>query len=459
MSNPNSGFQTALHLYRLGRRRDAKVQCRAILARQPDHWPALYLVGLIHLDAKRPDRALPALARAARSGAGPALTAMARALGALGRPEAALRAAQAAVATEPGHAAYLFNLGNLLQAQTRLDDAERAYRRAQHLRPALVDAHFNRATALLRAGRLPEGWAEYEWRWRRPGAPLHFMSEAPAWDGDSLAGRTLLLHSEQGLGDVLQFCRYLPEAERRAGSDGRIIVESPGPLLRLLRASFPTLTFVRKGRGKVDPTPTPPFQTQAALASLPGVVGTTLETIPARVPYLTVPAPPASAAPLPEIGPGPSVGLVWGSSATNPARDVPLRDLVRALRLPGVTLVSLQVGPHADALGASSEAAAAGVVDGGAWISAEDGADFTPTAALMHRLSLIVSVDTAPAHLAGALGLPLVILLPHLADWRWLVHRSDSPWYPTAHLIRQHAPGDWSQALDDLRAHVAARLA
>lgn len=452
---PRHEFETALTSYREGQLRVAVDRCLAILRTHPDHCPSLLLIGQATLDRGRPRRALPWLVQAARSRAPAALSALARALEALGRHGDAERMARAAVAGAPERAEWWFNLGNLLQRRHRLDDAERVYARALRLAPDMVEGHFNRGTALLRAGRLAEGWREYEWRWKRPGAPQHFHTAAPTWDGGSFDGRTLLVHSEQGLGDVMQFCRFLPEVAARAGGTGRLVVECPPPLMGLLRASFPGLVFTPKGREGDNPTPRPPFQVQAALASLPGILGVTLETVPAPVPYLAVPE--GTTVPALPDGEGRTIGLVWGSSPTFKGRDAPLPDLLRALAVPGVRLVSLQVGPHAQALRALPEDARVGVIDAGAWIEAA-GSDFAVTAALMQRLDLIVSVDTATAHLAGGLGRPLLLALPHLPDWRWMLGREDSPWYPTARLIRQQAPGAWGEVLARLRDAVRERF-
>jgi len=451
MSSAGQDHQTAVTLYRQGRRSDALRLCQEILRAKPGHWPSLLVMGQIHLDQGRPQMALPCLIRAAQSGAAPALSAVSRALEAAGRPAEAERMARAAICAAPHRAEWWFNLGNLLQIRHCPDEADRAYRRALAIAPNMIPAHFNRATALLRAGRMAEAWPEYEWRWRRPGAPQHFHTAAPQWRGDPYDGHTLLVHSEQGLGDAIQFARFLPTVAALAGASGRLVVECPPPLLRLFRGSFPTMTFVPKGRGKVDPTPVPPFDRQAALASLPGILGVTLETVPAAVPYMRVP----ENGPTPpfDLGEGPSIGVIWAGSSNFKGRDLPLTDLLQALTIPGARCVSLQVGPHAETLRTLPAEQRAGVLDAGAWIEVE-GSDFAATAAVMQRLDLMVSVDTATAHLAGALGRPLLVVLPHLPDWRWMLGRADSPWYPTATLIRQQEPGDWSSVLDQVRAAV-----
>lgn len=441
-----TAFDQALALYRRNRKDTAARLCGEILRDDPAHWRAAHLLGVIRLEAGAPGEALPHLRQAAESGAAPALAALGSALRALGRAAEAEAAARAACAADPARPEYPFNLGNILGDRGDLEGAAAAFRQALALAPDMVAAHFNLASVLLKAGHFAEGFAEYEWRWRRPGSPQHFHTAAPGWDGAPYPGRTLLVHAEQGLGDVINFARHLPETARRGG---RLVVEAPQPLLRLLQSSFPDIEMVAKAAD--GPTPVPPFDLQAALPSLPGILGVRVDGIPAAVPYLR-PAP-GTPDPLADLGEGAGgglrVGLVWGSSANDPSRDLPLAGLAAALDLPGVTPVSLQVGPHAAALATTPEAA--GILDGGARLG-----DFHDTAAAMNGLDLIVSVDTAAAHLAGALGRPLLLLLPHLAGWRWLIGRDDSPWYPTTRLLRQPAPGDWGAVLAAVRAHVAA---
>jgi tetratricopeptide (TPR) repeat protein len=364
-----------------------------------------------------------------------------------GRFTAALRDADAATSLAPGDAQAQNTRGNILRALGRLDDAIACYRRAVALQPRYADGHFNLAQALLAAGRLAEAWGEYEWRWQTPQmAASRRPFTAPLWMGEAGLGQRLLVHAEQGLGDVLQFCRYVPLLAARGFS---VIFEVPRPLARLC-ASLPGIAEL-----VIQGDALPAFDLHIPLMSLPGRFATTLETIPGAVPYLG--ADPSAAAlwrrRLEGLGSGLRVGLAW---AGNPSLALPSRaamDRRRSLdparlsplwSVPGLHLVSLQKGgpalpadlPVFDAMG-------------------EIG-DFADTAALVSGLDLVITVDSAVAHLAGALGRPVWLLDRSDPCWRWLLGRRDSPWYPSLTLYRQPEPGDWDSVLAavmrDLRA-------
>nr|WP_247887252.1 tetratricopeptide repeat protein [Azospirillum sp. SYSU D00513] len=354
-----------------------------------------------------------------------------------GRPQDAERQFRALLAETPGFLAGHYNLGNLLQHRHRFGEAIACYRRAVALDPDCVDAHWNLGLNLLRAGRFAEGWPEYEWRWRRPGTPVEHRG-APDWDGKPLNGRTLLLVCEQGLGDTLQFLRYVGLSGRLGGT---VILRCQAELLRLLQG-HPGVDRVLSTR-----EPLPAFDVQASLMSLPRLFGTKLDSIPAETPYLAPPTGPAPS--LPEGGF--RVGLVWGSSPTDPSRSCPLAALRPLSRLPDLRLFSLQKGPHAGDLARTPGAEV--IFD----LSDRIG-DMADTAAFMQQMDLIMTVDTSVAHLAGALGRPVFILLPHLADWRWLLDRDDSPWYPTARLFRQTAPGDWNEVAARVEQALVRRI-
>lgn len=423
-------FDQALALYRGGRASAAARLCRSLAISRPDDWRPLHLLGVVALERGHPAMALRFLIPAARSGAAAAHASLAVAYRTLHRPAEALAEIAAAAAAAPEVAEYRFNLGNVLQDLHDFDGAAAAYRAAIEQSPDMVAAHWNLGLALLRAGRYAEGWPEYEWRWRRFGTPLHYRSH-PAWTGEDFAGRTLLLYTEQGFGDAIQFSRYLPWV---AGRGGRIVLECPQALARLFAAGFPDIEVIVKG------TAPPPFDLQAALPSLPGIARTTLRDVPSAVPYLAVPA---DGPRLPAPEGGRTVGLVWASSQTDSPRNIPFAQLAPLLALPGVRFYSLQIGP------AAAAAKGAALADLSPLIG-----DFADTAALLAQLDLVISVDTAVVHLAGALARPVWVVLPHLADWRWLSRRADSPWYPTATLFRQAVPGCW----DGMAAALLERL-
>ncbi|MBY0432204.1 MAG: hypothetical protein K2Q10_13475, partial [Rhodospirillales bacterium] len=281
-----------------------------------------------------------------------------------------------------------------------------------------------------------EGWREYEWRWRLAASPPRRLP-APAWQGEAGEGRTLLLHAEQGLGDTLQFIRYLPLAAARGF---RVVAEVQEPLVRLVAASFPEAAVIPR-----DTAALPPFDLHAPLMSLPALFNTTLETVPAAIPYLR---PPADMAARPVPGNGLRIGISWGGDPrhnNDSRRSIPLKRLLPALNGADVSLFSLQKGPKADEL-----AGVEGVTDLGAGFD-----DLADTAAALAGLDLVISVDTAIAHLAGALGRPVWILLPFAPDWRWLLGVEASPWYPTARLFRQPAPGAWDAVLSQLSASLS----
>lgn len=425
-------------LYRAGHLAAAARLCQSITKRQPDHWSALHLLGVIALDRGYPGMALRFLSAAAVLGETPVRASLAAALEALGRPGEALAELAAAAAAAPTIPHYPFNRGNLLQRQGDFAGAEAAYRTALALDPGMVAAHWNLGLLLLRNGRLAEAWPEYEWRWRRPGTPVHYHIH-PAWKGEEFSGRTLLLYAEQGLGDAIQFSRYLPLV---AGRGGRVVLECPPELVRLFSASFPQISILPKG------TPLPPFDLQASLPSLPAIFATTLETIPATIPYLIVPSTAEAEAVLSEAGGCLTVGLVWACSPTalSSDRTIGLAPLAPLLGIPGVRFYSLQVGPAARELTEGRH----NILDLSPSLR-----DFADTAAMVSQLDLIISVDTAVVHLAGALARPVWVPLPYPADWRWLRERTDSPWYPTITLFRQTQAGGWSPVV----AALAERLA
>jgi hypothetical protein len=311
--------------------------------------------------------------------------------------------------------------------------------------PDSATAHWNRALTWLQAGNYERGWPEYEWRWRRKRSrPREFAR--PRWEGGPLGGRTVLLRCEQGLGDAIQFVRYAPLVRERGGP---VVLECPRRLLSLFSRCEGIDRLVAEG------DPLPAFDVQAPLMSLPALLGTTLATVPARVPYLS--ADPAlveqwgaRVAPLP----GFRVGITWQGNPRHKwdaHRSIRLASFASLARLEGIHLVSLQREHGTEQL--RSLAGRFSVTDLAREPAASPG-DFAETAALLEHLDLVVTVDTATAHLAGALGVPVWVALSTISDWRWLLDRDDSPWYPTMRLFRQRRQGDW----DDVFARMADEL-
>ncbi|RMH74721.1 MAG: tetratricopeptide repeat protein [Cyanobacteria bacterium J007] len=338
----------------------------------------------------------------------------------------------------PDDAEIHYNFANALQALGKVKSAQFHYDRAIALNPRHDVAHWNRALNLLLAGDWQQGFVEYEWRWKLPGkTPRSFPQ--PVWDGAPLQGKTILLHAEQGLGDALQFIRYVPLV---AAKGGRVVVEAHPPLIRLFQSISAIDRLVPVG------DPLPEFDVYAPLMSLPRILATTLQTVPSEVPYLH------PTEPVPELQPADAfkIGVVWATHSDSPtaiARSADLADVFQLLGLPhssNIYLYSLQKGATLPDWAAKNPR----FIDLAPQLN-----DFADTAAIVRTLDLVITVDTAVAHLAGALAKPVWILLPFAADWRWLHDRDDSPWYPTARLFRQSQPGDWRDLFD--RVKVALR--
>lgn len=342
-----------------------------------------------------------------------------------------------ALAIDPDYPDAHVNLGNALRDLGRNGEALEHYRRAIAARPDHADAHWNEALVLLLMGDFAAGWPKYEYRWLARGTVPHGMT-APAWDGGDLHGRTLLVHCEQGFGDSLQFVRHVPLLRERGG---QVALACPKGLARLFAEVEGVERLVTAGDD------IPPHDCHVPLASLPGLFGTTVDTIPAAVPYLRPPRAEvdAWAERLAAHG-GFRVGVVWrGRVTSRQQRERALGTALLGRCLTDVTVVGLLPDAAADELAEFPGA----VVDAG-----KDLADFASTAAVMANLDLVVSVDTAAAHLAGAVGVPVWTLLPFAADWRWLLERDDSPWYPTMRLFRQPSPGDWESVVERVRAEL-----
>jgi Flp pilus assembly protein TadD len=353
----------------------------------------------------------------------------------------AIVAYRQAIMLRPGFSEAMSNLGNALRDNGQLEEAVDSYRRAIALKPDLADAHYNLALTLLLCGDFQPGWEEHEWRWKCtnfPSARRNFSQSQ--WNGGALETCTLLLHTEQGLGDAIQFIRYLPLVVQRGG---KIIVECRAELQRLLRTMHEKCKILARGE------PLPAFDLHCPLLSLPLVFGTMLDNIPKTVPYLHADMQDAKKwqermdgqLPIVKVV---KVGLVWaGKLKPDPNRSMKLSSLAPLGQVPGVRFFSLQKGTAAAE--AKTPPTGMELVD---WTS--ELKDFADTAALIANLDLVISIDTSVAHLAGAMGKPVWTLLPFNSDWRWLLERQDSPWYPTMRLFRQETPGDWQTPIQKL---------
>jgi Flp pilus assembly protein TadD len=364
----------------------------------------------------------------------------------LGRLEEASRALGRALELDPDSAVVLYRFGLLLDD---LGDAERAlqyFDRAIEQMPDSVEMRWTRALSQLRHGDFARGFAGYEIRLQRPETRLGYFT-MPPWRGEDLAGRTILVHTEQGFGDTLQFIRFIPMLAARGV---RVLFSCPPEMMRLMEG-FPGIAM-----NLVHGAPMPGVvDFHLPILSLPHRLGITLETLPRTAPYLALPAG-VSGPPVPRAaGTRLAVGIAWAGNPkhlNDTNRSMPLEHFFALADIEGVELYSLQKGARAADLAAVGFDALARDLDPGI-------ADFADLAAAVMRLDLVVSVDSAPVHLAGALGKPVFALLPDRSDWRWTRRGDDSPWYPTLRLFRQPTTGDWAGAMQRVRAAVAAMAA
>ena len=469
-----AAFGEAVRLHQAGRLSEAEAHYRHVLAAHPQHADSRHLMGVLAHQVGQSDVAerlireaiaLEPKQAAFHANLGNVLRAQGRwaeaaavleqalaldpgavqahydlgcALAALGGPGDAADRFRQAIALRPGFAVAHNDLATVLKSQGRLDDAIDSFRAAVSADAAYAMAHTNLGMALLARGDFAEGWPEYEWRWDAGGgfAARRDFSQ-PQWRGEAVDGRTLLIHAEQGFGDAIQFCRYAPLARDRGLT---VVLEVPLELVRLMQSLDGVDQVLARGE------PLPRFDLHCPMLSLPPALGTTLETIPAEVPYLSA-DPDQARVWAGRLGaaPGLKVGLAWAGgrqTASDAQRSLSADLLAPLIGAPGVRWFSLQ----------KDEPSPAGVID-----LMADAKDFADTAALIANLDLVVSVDTAVAHLAGAMGKPVWLLDRYDPDWRWLTGRRDSPWYPTMTIYRQPAPGGWTHVIEAISEHLSRR--
>jgi len=444
-------YQHANALLALDRPREALAELEIVLARKPQHFEARLNGGLAHAKLENLERALAEFDNAlalvpqhpvAHFNRGVVLIKR-------GRYAEAVAANERAVAAAPDYVAGWLNRGMALAQLRRFEEAIASYDEVLARRKDNADAHFNRALALLTRGDYRNGFADYEWRWRRTGMPVQKNRGRRLWLGDTaLAGKTILLHAEQGLGDTIQFARYAPLL---AAQGAKVVLEVPPELKSLLSRLDGVTAVVARGEA------TPPFDLHCPLGSLPLAMKTELPTVPAAIPYLS-----ADQAYLSRwsarVGalPRPRIAVAW---AGNPAHD---NDRNRSIAL--ATLAPLFSprpaggGTAPSFIGIQRELRG----DDAAQLAAQpilihiggELATFDDTAAVLALCDLLITVDTAPAHLAAAMGRPVWVLVPFAPDWRWTLDGEATPWYPTVRLFRQQGIGDWQAVI----ARVAAAL-
>jgi len=449
--HPEACYNLGAILKDLGRREEAIARYRRALELRPGYGEAYNNLGLALTEAGRPDEAVVVLEHAVRlrpqAAEGHNNLGLAHAeLGQYPEAEAGYREA---LRLNPGYVEAHTNLGNAFKEQARLGPALACYQVALWHSPRAAPTRYNRSLALLQAGDYDQGWPEYEWRWQRKQTPARPFRQ-PRWDGSPLGGRTILLYCEQGLGDAIQFVRFAALVKARGG---RVVLECPGFMIPLFSTCAGIDLLVAEGE------PLPGFDVQAPLMSLPGLLGTTLATVPAEVPYLG--AEPGRVEAWRQrlaASAGLKVGILWQGNPHfqwDRYRSIPLAHFAALAEVDGLQLFSLQKKHGVEQLGAV--AGRFPITDLAGELDAEGGA-FLDTAAVMKGLDLVVTADTSAAHLAGALGVPVWVALAAVADWRWLCGREDTPWYPTMRLFQQERLGDWGPVFGRM-AQALQRLA
>jgi Tfp pilus assembly protein PilF len=475
--NLAQALNRAVSDYKAGKLVEAEQLCEQIVAAKSDFLDAVYLLAVIQSRLGKNDAALASFDRAvavrpdfalAHHNRGNALQKLKRydeavasfdraidlrpdfamaysnrgnVLQTMKQYEEAVASYDRALGLQPSYAVAHYNRGLALHELRRCEEAVASYERAIDLRPDFAEAHLNQSLSRLVIGDFGRGWQGYEWR-RKVKSPGNIWRNftQPQWFGhENISGKTILLPAEQGYGDTIQFCRYVPLVAARGA---RVVLEVLMPLAELMT----TLTGASQIVCKDDPLPD--FDIHCPLLSLPLAFGTRLETIPSAVPYLCA----SSQAVMnwdTRLGPKrrPRIGLAWSGELTHPGdhnRSIPLSALLSLLDI-DATFVSLQKDVRAeDAM----------VLDKRSGLLHFDNAlkDFSDTAALVSHLDLVISIDTSVAHLAGALAKPVWVLLPFIPDWRWLLDRADSPWYPTARLFRQDDTRAWNNVIPRIHA-------
>jgi Flp pilus assembly protein TadD len=438
------------HAYRaLGRLDDAAASIRQALQLRPNFAPAHKNLGVVLIQQGKFDEAVASCQRAIDLN--PADTEAYTNLGGVlwnqGRLDEAVTSLTRAIQLKPDLADAHSNLGTVRRTQGKAREAIASFEQALRLAPDHADGHWNLSMALLASGNFERGWREYEWRWQRKEMPPRVFPQ-PRWDGGSLQGRSILLCSEQGLGDTIHFIRYAAVLRERGA---RVIVSCQQPLVELL-AGCPGVDQICTRND--EPAN---FDVWSPLLSVPGLVGTTVETIPATVPYLFPKRESVErwGGYLNRID-GFKVGICWQGSQIHTSdrhRSIPLSEFAALATLEGVQIFSLQKGPGADQLREVNLGVP--VFDFGCTLDAS--APFVDTAAVLRNLDLVIAPDTAIAHLAGALGVPVWMVISMMRrDWRWLLDREDSPWYPTMRLFRQTTPNDWSAVFARMASELRA---
>ncbi len=475
MENNKNLFQQALKYHQTGNLKSAAELYFKIFKRHPEHVDVVFLIGTLYMQtgslgaantflrkaiSLKPDHASAhnnfgtvlkeqgALndavvsykkALALKSDYVMAYSNLGNALKEQGKLDEAELNCRRAILLKPDYADAYNNLGSVLQKKDKHDEAISCYSRAVKLKPDCVGAHINRSLAFLLTENFKEGWSEYEWRLHTKNCASRTFQQ-PRWNGSPLNGKSILVHVEQGFGDSIQFVRYLPMVQALGGY---VIFECPENLLRLLNNCAGIDKVIERG-DESDVT----FDTHIHLLSLPGIFGTTMDSMPADIPYIKVDPVLVKHWRLQFCDNNDfKVGIVWMGRPTykDHYRSCSLADFAPLAGIPGLKIYSLQKGPaSSEVLNPPGEMQITGLED--------HLNDFADTAAVMANLDLIISTDTAVVHLAGAIGRPVWTLLHSAPDWRWFLKRNDSPWYPGMRLFRQTKPNDWTDVFGQVKS-------
>ncbi len=435
-------FAAAAQAWRDGKMEAAEQGFAAAALLEPGWASAHANLGAVLRRLGKPEAAVVSYRRALAVGAEDAATLsnMGNALRDLGQLEEAEAAQRRAVAQAPDNRGYRYNLALLLRDRRRHDEARAMLAELAAAEPGNAEYQWDLALADLYLGDYEKGFAGYEWRTRLARNPARELP-GPRWTGDDPAGRTVLLLSEQGFGDALQFVRYVPLL---AGRGAKVVLECLPEQADLFAGLGGLVALVPKGAAL------PAHDCWAPLASLPHLMGTRFDAIPAAIPYLTAPPRPNLRI-VPTPGEKLAVGLVWAGKTTPRDRSWPLEELLPLLGDPHVTVYSLQLGPRAEDLKRTGLERL--VRDAGPVLKS-----FADTAHVIGHLDLVITIDTSVAHLAGALGRPVWVLLRYVSDWRWQDEPLTSPWYPTMRLFRQPAPMDFKTPVAAMAAALASLI-
>jgi Flp pilus assembly protein TadD len=457
-------------VWQQGRNLEAEAYYRRALAEAPDDFGVLNNLGNALWEDSRPGEAVDYYKRALQLQVDSAETQMnlGVALSDLGAFDEAIEWLESSLRLHPHSPEALDNVGMTLARQGKWDEAMVWYERALAIRPDFPEARRNRSFIWLTHGDFERGWPEHEWRL---GCRNHRVLPVPRprWNGEEIEGRTIFLHAEQGLGDVLQFIRFACPVKRRGA---RVIVACPETLMRLV-ARCPGVDAVQEWFA-----PLPGCDVHATLMSLPAILGTTLASLPGERSYLSVDAATvdrwrpiverslATACPR-DDDPGAGrdrifrIGIAWQGNPRHRNdrwRSFPLSLFARLAELPGVRLISLQKGQGTEQLADLAGRFPVAVLPG-AGVGEDDRRDFLDTAAIMSLVDLVITPDSALAHLAGSLGVRAWVPLAAVTEWRWMLDRDDSPWYPTMTLFRQDSSCDWEAVFRRMADRLQAELA